>query len=76
MARDKRDLMVDLVTADVVSAIIEDNGVSVQDAMKTFYNCEVFEKLCDFETGLYRESGGYVYDICKNWHLIAGECML
>jgi len=65
MAKDKIKLMMELVTADVISGIIEDTGVSSQEAMKVFYNSEVFDRLCDPETGLYRESGGYVYDLYK-----------
>ena len=65
MAKDKIDLMVNLVTADVVSSIMEETAVSAQAAMKMFYNSEVFQRLCDPETGLYRESGGYVYDLYK-----------
>ena len=65
MAKDKKSLMIDLVTADVIDAIVEETNVSVQEAMKTFYDSEVFERLCDTETGLYRESGGYVYDLYK-----------
>jgi len=77
MNKDKKTLMIELVTADIISAIIEDTNVSVQDAMKAFYNSEVFDRLCDIETGLYRESGGCVYDLYKieytNGHLIQCE---
>jgi len=69
MDRDKKQVMIDLVAADVVSAIMEDTAFSVQEAMKAFYNSDVFDRLCDTETGLYRESGGYVYDLYKNWHI-------
>ena len=65
MAKAKIDLMMELVTADVVSSIMEETALSVQEAMKMFYNSEVFERLWDPETGLYRESGGYVYDLYK-----------
>jgi len=54
-----------IIMGDVVDAIIEDTNVSVKEAMKAFYNCEIFDRLCDPETGLYRESGGYVYDLYK-----------
>jgi len=78
MAKDKKTLMMELVTADVVACIMEETGASVQEAMKAFYNSEVFDRLCDFETGLYRESGGYVYDLYlteqKNGKLI--QCPL
>jgi len=63
MAKDKKTLMVELVTADVIACIMEETGASVQEAMKAFYNSEVFDRLCDFETGLYRESGGYIHDL-------------
>jgi hypothetical protein len=44
---------------------IEDTGVSIQEAMKAFYNSEVFDRLTDAETSLYSPRGGYVYDLCK-----------
>jgi 3-hydroxyacyl-CoA dehydrogenase len=65
MSKDKLRTMMDLVASDVVAAIIEDTGVSVQEAMKAFYNSEVFERLADAGTGLYSQSGGYVYDLYK-----------
>ena len=68
MVKDKKKLMIELVTADVISVIMDEKGASVQEAMESFYNSEVFDRLCDPETGLYRESGGYVYDLYKNWH--------
>jgi hypothetical protein len=57
--------MTDYVTSVVVSCIMKDTYLSVSEAMKTFYNSQVFDRLCDIETGLYRESGGYVYDLYK-----------
>ena len=66
MARDKKSVMIEFVTMDVLLGIIEETSVSFREAMNMFYNSEVFEQLCDTETGLYRESGGYVYDLFKN----------
>ena len=57
--------MMNFVTTDVILSIIEDTGLPAQDAMKLFYNSEVFDRLSDTETGLYRESGGYVYELYK-----------
>jgi hypothetical protein len=62
---DKIRFMKDFVTSDVILCIIEDTGLLPEEAMKEFYNSEVFDRLCDTETGLYRESGGYVYDLYK-----------
>jgi len=66
MAKDKKTLMQELITAAVIENIMEKNAVSSKEAMRAFYNSEVFDLLCDPETGLYRESGGYVYELYKN----------
>jgi hypothetical protein len=77
MPNPKIRFMADYVTTTVVSCIIHDTGLSAEEAMKTFYNSEVFDRLCDVETGLYRESGGYVYDLYKiereHGHLVQME---
>jgi hypothetical protein len=65
MISQKINVMMDYVTSVVVTCIMEDECLSEGDAMKVFYNSEVFDRLCDVETGLYRESGGYVYDLYK-----------
>jgi hypothetical protein len=57
--------MMDYVTSVAVTLIMNDTGLSAAEAMKAFYRSEVFDRLCDTETGLYRESGGYVYDLYK-----------
>jgi hypothetical protein len=57
--------MLNFVTASVIGSYSRDSGLPVEDAMKAFYNSEVFDRLCDIETGLYRESGGYIYDLYK-----------
>ena len=62
----KIKFMVNYVTTEVIMDIINDNSLSVQEAMKIFYNSEVFYRLCDYETGLYRESGGYVFELYKD----------
>jgi hypothetical protein len=62
---DKRETLAGLVTAEIVWYITEDFGTDEADAMKQFYGSEVFVKLMDFETGLYRESPAYVYDLYK-----------
>ncbi|MCL2443513.1 MAG: hypothetical protein FWD13_08650 [Treponema sp.] len=55
--------MIGVVTANIILFIIEDTFISTAEAMNEFYNSEVFDRLCDIETGLYRESSGYVYDL-------------
>jgi len=54
------------VTQDIVSFLVEDKRVSIKEAMKTVYGSTVFDKLSDKETGLYRESAGYVYSLLES----------
>lgn len=62
------------ISADVVRYLVERNGMDLQEAIATFHNSETFEKLEDFETGLYIESPAYVYDMLlselKNGRLV------
>jgi hypothetical protein len=59
-------LLKEFLTADIIAFIMEDSGVPADEAMNQFYNSEVFDRIEDAETGLYRESSGYVYDLYKN----------
>ena len=65
MPNAKIQYMIDYVISVNVDCIMKDQGLSADEAMKNFYNSQVFDRLCDVETGLYRESGGYVYDLYK-----------
>lgn len=77
MPNSKIQFMMDYVTSVNVDCIMKEQGLSADKAMKAFYNSQVFNRLCDVETGLYRESGGYVYDLYKiereHWRLVQLE---
>jgi hypothetical protein len=60
-----REQLAEMVTADIIWYLTQNAGVSEVEAMKQFYGSEVFAKLMDFETGIYRESPAYVYDLFK-----------
>jgi hypothetical protein len=53
------------VSRNVITYIAEDTGVDIKTAMEIFYNSDIFDKLQDSETGLYRKSAGYVYELLK-----------
>ena len=63
---DKVKALIEGVTQDVIAYIVEDEGIPIEQAMNTFYNSEVFTKLSDSETGLYRESSAYVAGLLKD----------
>jgi len=69
--------LIEGVTQDVIAYIVEDEGVPIEQAMSILYNSQVFTKLSDRETGLYRESSAYVAGLLKdeltNGNLVQSE---
>ena len=50
---------------EVIGYLIEDNGITMEQALEKFYMSETFEKLSDVETGLYLDGSSYVYELLK-----------
>ena len=61
----KQEQLIEYITSDIVSFIMEEKNISMIEAMQRLYSSEIFSKLNDIETGLYVESPTYVYDIYK-----------
>lgn len=61
----KQELLIEYITSDLVSFIMEDSKISLSEALQRLYLSQTFAKLNDVETGLYLESPLYVYDIYK-----------
>lgn len=72
-----QEQLVEYMTQDVIGLIVEGQCLECDEAMNRFYNSEVFEKLQDQETGLYRESPAYVYDLFRDemnfGHIVQAE---
>lgn len=64
--------LIEGITQDVIKYLCEEENYKLEDAMEFVYNSKVFEKLTDSETGLYRESASYVYELLKD-EIINGE---
>lgn len=62
MSNEKKQL-IEYVIQDIVEMIAKDQHIEFEDAMDYFYESEVFDKLQDVESGLYRESSAYIYDL-------------
>ncbi|MCI5689211.1 hypothetical protein AALA24_11450 [Anaerovoracaceae bacterium 42-11] len=67
-----REFLVETNTQDVIKYIVEEKNISIMNALREFYVSEVFQKLQDYETGLYLESPSYIYDLYKNELLHSG----
>jgi hypothetical protein len=63
---DKIKAMIEGVTQDIIVYTVEEQNISVKDAIDKIYNSSFFEKLSNSETGLYRESSAYNYSILRD----------
>lgn len=73
----KQEQLIEYVIQDIIEIITNEQRVEYDVAMNMFYNSEVFDKLQDKETGLYRESSAYVYDLFQDemnfGHIVQAE---
>lgn len=60
-----REFLIEVNTQDIIKMIVEDTGKPLLDSIKMFYTSEIFEKLQDEKTGLYKESPAYIYELYK-----------
>lgn len=69
--------LIEFVVQDVVEMISKDMQIDYEEAMNYFYESQIFDKLQDVDTGLYRESSAYVYDLYKDelnfGHIVQAE---
>lgn len=57
--------MIEYTIQDVVRFLMEDEKITMEQAMDKFYMSHVFEQLNDINTGLYLEGAAYVYEMLK-----------
>lgn len=73
----KEQQMIEYMVQDLVEALSETQGIEYDIAMYTIYTSEVYDKLLDAETGLYRESPSYVYGLLQDelnfGHIVQAE---
>lgn len=65
MMEDKSKILMEFIVQDIIKFLVEDKKIEFDEAMKIFVATELFDKLHDTETGLYRESSAYIYDLLK-----------
>jgi len=65
MVLEKLNYLVECIIQDLIRYLIEDNNITIGEAMDIVYNSRTFEKLNDLETHLYYESSAYVYEMLK-----------
>ena len=65
MVLEKLNFLVECIIQDLIKYLVEDNNITVNEAMDIVYNSKTFEKLNNLETHLYYESSAYVYEMLK-----------
>ncbi|MBE6004652.1 MAG: hypothetical protein E7232_11325 [Lachnospiraceae bacterium] len=73
----KEQQMIEYMVQDLVEMLTEAQGIEYDMAMRFIYDSQVYEKLIDTETGLYRESPAYVYGLLQDelnfGHIVQAE---
>ena len=58
---DKADWLIDSLTKEIAGFIVQDEKIEFDEALRKLYSSQIFEKLTDKQTGLYREGAAYIY---------------
>ena len=62
----KINQMMEYMIQDLIEIITEDRGIEYDVALAELFNSQIYEKVMDEETGLYRESPSYVYGLYQD----------
>lgn len=58
---DKADWLTDSLTKEIAGFIVQDEKIEFDEALRKLYSSQIFEKLADKQTRLYREGATYIY---------------
>lgn len=74
---DKKKQMIEYMIQDLVEMISKEQNLDYDFAMRLLYDSELYNKLLDTETELYRESPAYVYGLFQDelnfGHIVQAE---
>ena len=62
----KAELLIEYITQDIVSWLMEEENLSMEEALNQFYTSQTFSKLIDQETGLYLDASASVYALYQD----------
>ena len=62
----KQKFLVNCIVDDVARYLIEDQKISITEALDIVFNSQFYEKLTDLETGLYYQGAPYNYEFLKH----------
>lgn len=62
----KQDQLVEYIEQDILYYLQTETQADWMTSMKLFFTSSISDKLLDFDTGLYRESSAYIYELLKD----------
>lgn len=54
--------MIEDISKEIVLILMEEEGMSMMDALRTLYNSKTYERLANTSNGLYTQSTAYIYE--------------
>ena len=54
------------LTEELVAILVEERGLSIEDAFSVLYRSQTYARLSDPNTKLYIQSAGYVYSLLED----------
>lgn len=54
------------IVKDLIARLMDERGLTMQEAFDAVYTSRLFEKLGDPKTGLFFQSSGYVYSFLES----------
>lgn len=57
--------MIEELVKDLVLKLIEEEKMSMSEALDAVYSSDTYEKVLDLETGLYAQSTAYVFAVLE-----------
>lgn len=74
---DKKRQMIEYMIQDLVGMLSENAAIEYDEAMRVIYSSEIYNKIMDVETELYKDSPAYVYGLLQDelnfGHIIQAE---
>jgi len=61
----QRQFMIEYITGAVANLISKNENIELLDAFEKFYKSVWYKRLLNYDTLLYRESAGYVYELYR-----------
>ncbi|MBO6258773.1 MAG: hypothetical protein J6M93_05525 [Succinivibrio sp.] len=62
----KQEQMIEYTIQDLIELLCDSQNIDYITAMNLVYNSQLFEKIQDPQTGLYRESPAYVFSLLSD----------